>query len=178
MSTEQKPGDPADRAVDAKADGAFGGAVSHRAGYGGIEFEGRTYTKLQWVERTARTGGTLAAGEGRMLLAEIDRLRGDLQKQADWADWAKGEIDRQRVRCRQIDDEAYDYAEQIEQLKAAAKDSARAERILAALREPSEDVSNAVWSTWGLWDAQNHFAATLHALVRAAVAAAEQEVGP
>ena len=75
MSDEQKPGDPADRVIDAKADGAFGGAHSHRAGYGGIEFEGQTYTKLQWVERTARMGGTLAAGEGRMLLAEIDRQR-------------------------------------------------------------------------------------------------------
>ena len=75
MSNEQKPGDPADRVIDAKADGAFGGAHSHRAGYGAIEFEGQTYTKLEWVERTARMGGTLAAGEGRMLLAEIDRQR-------------------------------------------------------------------------------------------------------
>ena len=53
----------------------------------------------------------------------------------------------------------------------------RAERILAALREPSEDVSNAVWRTWGLCDSRNHLTATLHALVRAAVEAAEQEVG-
>ena len=75
MSDEQKPGDPADKAIDAKADAAFGGAVSHRGGYGGIQFEGQTFTKLEWVERTARTGGTLAAGEGRLLLAEIDRLR-------------------------------------------------------------------------------------------------------
>ena len=72
---DPRPGDPADRAVDAKADGAFGGLTNHRGGYGGIEFEGQTYTKLQWVERTARIGGTLAAGEGRMLLAEIDRQR-------------------------------------------------------------------------------------------------------
>jgi hypothetical protein len=87
MSTEQKPGDPADRAVDAKADGAFGGAVSHRAGYGGIEFEGQTYTKLQWVERTARIGGTLAAGEGRMLLAEIDRQRAILAALREPSKW-------------------------------------------------------------------------------------------
>ena len=80
MSDEQKPGDPADKAIDAKADGAFGGAVSHRAGYGGIEFEGQTFTKLKWAERTARMGGTLAAGEGRMLLAEIDRLRAAVER--------------------------------------------------------------------------------------------------
>ncbi len=65
-------------------------------------------------------------------------------------------------------------ADRIVELEAAVE---RANRILAALREPSENVSKAVWSTWGLWDSQNHFAATLHALVRAAVAAAEQEVG-
>lgn len=63
---------------------------------------------------------------------------------------------------------------EVEHLRQRAE---RAERILAALREPSENVSKAVWSTWGLWDSQNHFAATLHALVRAAVTAAEQEVG-
>lgn len=111
---DPRPGDPADRAVDAKADGAFGGLTNHRGGYGGIEFEGQTYTKLQWVERTARIGGTLAAGEGRMLLAEIDRQR----------------------------------------------------RILAALREPSEQVVESVLEKYGLIDA-----------IRAAVAAAEQEVG-
>ena len=72
---DPRPRDPADRAMDVKADGAFGGLTNHRGGYGGIEFEGQTYTKLQWVERTARIGGTLAAGEGRMLLAEIDRQR-------------------------------------------------------------------------------------------------------
>ena len=115
MSDEQKPGDPADKA----ADGAFGGVQSHRAGYGGIEFDGRAYSKLEWVERTARTGGTLAAGEGRMLLAEIDRLR----------------------------------------------------RILAALREPSEAVRTATF-------AAINARATTNGVIGAAVAAAEQEVGP
>lgn len=99
MSDEQKPGDPADRIIDAKADGAFGGAVSHRGGYGGIQFEGQTFTKLEWVERTARMGGTLAAGEGRMLLAEIDRLR--------------DELEAEKRRRREIDNEAYAYAEQL-----------------------------------------------------------------
>ena len=121
---DPRPGDPADRAVDAKADGAFGGLTNHRGGYGGIEFEGQTYTKLQWVERTARIGGTLAAGEGRMLLAEIDRQR----------------------------------------------------RILAALREPSETIVAASTSAWHLKN--QHVVWAMEDAIRAAVAAAEQEVGP
>ena len=87
MSDEQKPSDPADKA----ADGAFGGVQSHRAGYGDDKLQRLT----EWLR--AHPTATLASGEGALLLAEIDRLR---------------------VRCRQIDDEAYDYAEQIEQLKA------------------------------------------------------------
>lgn len=114
---DPRPGDPADRAVDAKADGAFGGLTNHRGGYGGIEFEGQTYTKLQWVERTARIGGTLAAGEGRMLLAEIDRQRA----------------------------------------------------ILAALREPSVNLQEAAYAAFEAHD-------DMEAALKAAVAAAEQEV--
>lgn len=72
---DPRPGDPADRVTDAKADGAFGGLTNHRSGYGVIELDGRTYTKLEWVERFARAGGTLAAGEGKMLVEELDRLR-------------------------------------------------------------------------------------------------------
>ncbi len=125
MSDEQKPGDPADRAIDAKADGAFGGAHSHRGGYGGIEFEGQTFTKLEWVERTARTGGTLAAGEGRMLLAEIDRLR----------------------------------------------------RILAALREPSEAVLMGAHQQLRGVFRRRRARGYLVPVIRAAVTAAEQEVG-
>jgi hypothetical protein len=48
----------------------------HRSGHGAITFEGREYTRLAWIERTARNGGTLAAGEGAVLCAELDRLRG------------------------------------------------------------------------------------------------------
>ena len=122
----------------------------------------------------------------------------------------RAEIDRLRVRCRQIDDEAYDYAEQIEALKAAAKDSmdhytdARAEvdrlrdqlyladpsarsssadaarlgRILAALREPSADTVEAATCTFNAWDEEREW--IKHGMVnalRAAVTAAEQEVG-
>ena len=47
----------------------------HRSGHGAITFEGREYTRLAWIERTARNGGTLAEGEGAVLCAEIDRLR-------------------------------------------------------------------------------------------------------
>ena len=85
----------------------------------------------------------------------------------------RAEIDRLRVRCRQIDDEAYDYAEQIEQLKAAAKDSERAERILAALRKPSEGVLAAVVGSIAI----PGFHLVVQGVLQAAIAAAEQEVG-
>jgi hypothetical protein len=48
-------------------DDNFGGASSHRAGY--------TANQLDWVERWARKGGTLAAGEGLILCLELDLLR-------------------------------------------------------------------------------------------------------
>lgn len=92
MSTEQKPGDPADKATDATADGAFGGVQTHnhRAGYG----DDRLARLVDYLRRNPRA--TLASGEGALLLAEIDRLHSDLRTQADWADWANGEIDRLR----------------------------------------------------------------------------------
>ena len=154
MSNEQKPGDPADKA----ADGAFGGVQSHRAGYGDDKLQRLT----EWLR--AHPTATLASGEGALLLAENDRLRDAAKDAADHYADARAEIDRLRTETRVEINWLYQRAE-------------RAERIAAALREPSENVSKAVWSTWGLWDSQNHFAATLHALVRAAVAAAEQEVG-
>jgi hypothetical protein len=46
----------------------------HRQGYGALTFDGREYTPLEWVERIARRGGTLAAGEGKLLTDKIDRL--------------------------------------------------------------------------------------------------------
>ena len=98
MADEQKPGDPADRV----ADGAFGGVHSHRAGYGGRVLDGRVYTREEWIERSARQGGTLAAGEGKVLVEELDRLR----------------------------------AAVVEGMTKVA----RAERIVTALREPSEAV--------------------------------------
>lgn len=53
--------------TDAKADGGFG---NHRAGY--------SPDRLAQAEYWARKGGTLAAGEGLVLCAEIDRLRKEL----------------------------------------------------------------------------------------------------
>lgn len=56
--------------TDAKADGNFGSAGSHRTGYAN--------DKLANAEYWARKGGTLNAGEGAILCEEIDRLRHDL----------------------------------------------------------------------------------------------------
>lgn len=54
--------------TDAKADGGFG---NHRAGY--------SPDRLAQAEYWARKGGTLAAGEGLVLVQEIDRLREQLR---------------------------------------------------------------------------------------------------
>ena len=56
--------------TDAKADGNFGSAGSHRTGYAN--------DKLANAEYWARKGGTLNAGEGAILCEEIDRLRATL----------------------------------------------------------------------------------------------------
>jgi hypothetical protein len=71
MSDTTKPGDPADRATDAKADGAFQG--SHRAGYGD-----RLARVEEWLRR--HPSATLASGEGAALLEEIDRLRAAIDR--------------------------------------------------------------------------------------------------
>lgn len=71
MTSETKPGDPADRATDAKADGAFQG--SHRAGYGD-----RLARVEDWLRR--HPDATLQSGEGAVLLAEIDRLRAAIDR--------------------------------------------------------------------------------------------------
>jgi hypothetical protein len=69
VGADMKPGDPADRATDAKADGAFQG--SHRAGYG--DRLARVEDWLRWIP-----SATLQSGEGAVLLAEIDWLRAEL----------------------------------------------------------------------------------------------------
>lgn len=74
MTSETKPGDPADRGVP---EDNFGNVQthathSHRAGYGD--------DKLTWLVDFLRRNprATLASGEGALLLAEIDRLRVEL----------------------------------------------------------------------------------------------------
>jgi hypothetical protein len=66
-----KPGDPADKTTDAKADGAFQG--SHRAGYGD-----RLARVEEWLRK--HPSATLASGEGAVLLEEIDRLRAAIDR--------------------------------------------------------------------------------------------------
>jgi hypothetical protein len=71
MTDTTRPGDPADRATDAKADGAFQG--SHRAGYGD-----RLARVEEWLRR--HPSATLQSGEGAALLEEIDRLRAAIER--------------------------------------------------------------------------------------------------
>jgi hypothetical protein len=76
-----KPVDPADRATDAKADGAFQG--SHRAGYGD-----RLARVEEWLRK--HPSATLASGEGAVLLQEIDQLRHQIEIFVDMAaNWVK-----------------------------------------------------------------------------------------
>jgi hypothetical protein len=66
-------------ALDAAADGNFGGkheTVNRRAGYKGVlVHDGQTYTKVEWVLRGARMGGTLNAGEGALLIEHFEDER-------------------------------------------------------------------------------------------------------
>lgn len=139
--------------TDAKADGAFGG--NHRAGYG---------DRLDRIIATARKGWTLAAGEGLVLVQEIDRLRGELELVSSEAADAYHAIDRR--------DE-----ELVQQSITLSAEHQRAERILAALREPSEAVvkavKDAIYEELGIdyWDGKTR------RILYYAVAAAEQEVG-
>lgn len=87
--------DPADRVLDAAADGAFGGRHSttdnRRAGYGDVEYEGRTYTKLEWLLRAAKRGDCLPWGDAAKVCAyyeaEIQRLREVISQQNDEIYW-------------------------------------------------------------------------------------------
>lgn len=80
--------DPSDRQIDAAADGAFGGKHStvdnRRAGYGGVEFDGVQYTKLEWLLRSARRGDCLAWGDAAKVCqyyeAQLDALRAELEE--------------------------------------------------------------------------------------------------
>jgi hypothetical protein len=67
--------------LDAAADGQFTGkladpadTLTKRGGKGHVYFEGVSYTRLAWIRRSARLGHTLAAGEGSVLDAELERV--------------------------------------------------------------------------------------------------------
>ena len=72
------PTDPADKTLDAKADGNFGGkheqTGSHRSGY----------TKpLQMALAVARKGGTLAAGEGLLIVKHYEQRLAEMEQEID-----------------------------------------------------------------------------------------------
>ena len=133
--------------TDAKADGNFG---NHRAGYG---------DRLDRIIATARKGWTLAAGEGLVLVQEIDRLR-------------------QERDALQADILARAGFRRLWEIDHACVNNERdvALRILAALREPSREMRDAVRN------ALNNRSVTdpiigedIDEIIEAAVAAAEQE---
>ena len=141
--TDCRVPDPSDK-LDAKADGQFQ-AVNRRAGYGD--------DRLDRIIATARKGWTLAAGEGLVLVQEIDRLRGELELVSSEAADAYHAIDRRDEELAQ-------------QSITLSAEHQRAERILAALREPSEAVLRALYDNEPF----------VRAMIHSAVAAAEKEV--
>ena len=67
--------------LDALADGQFqpkladpSDTLTKRGGKGHVYFQGVCYTRLAWIRRIAALGGTLAAGEGAVLDAELTRV--------------------------------------------------------------------------------------------------------
>jgi hypothetical protein len=136
--------------TDAKADGNFG---NHRAGYG---------DRLDRIIATARKGWTLAAGEGLVLVQEIDRLR----KALDEHDTARMTAELLLERERRTSDSHFGMSVMYE------KEYERARDILAALRNPSDLMVDALREQiYNL----SCFDEALKA-IRVAVAAAEQEV--
>ena len=109
--------------------------------------------KLANAEKWARKGGTLNAGEGAILCEEIDRLReeNDRMHQQHLAGCLEDRAIIQRLRD--------------------ANDRLRA--TLDALREPSQAVSDAAFESFFGVDMPK----SLPWAIRAAVDAAEQEVG-
>ena len=138
--------------TDAKADGNFG---NHRAGYG---------DRLDRIISTARKGWTLAAGEGLVLVQEIDRLRGELELVSSEAAEAYHAIDRRDEELAQ-------------QSITLSAEHQRAERILAALREPSREMREAVHDVLNARKVTDPIIGEdIDEIIEAAVAAAEKEV--
>lgn len=142
--TDCRVPDPSDK-LDAKADGQFQ-AVNRRAGYGD--------DRLDRIIATARKGWTLAAGEGLVLVQEIDRLREQLRDT--------------HTKVFHLEEKLTWVERERDQLT-----SLPAERILAALRNPSDLMVDALREQ--IYDL-SCFDEALKA-IRVAVAAAEQEVG-
>ena len=69
------------KTLDALADGQFqpklgdpGDTLTKRGGKGAVVFEGREYSRLGWITRSAKLGHTLHAGEGALLVEELERV--------------------------------------------------------------------------------------------------------
>ena len=157
--TDCRVPDPSDK-LDAKADGQFQ-AVNRRAGYGD--------DRLDRIIATARKGWTLAAGEGLVLVQEIDRLR-------------SRKIDREDLPSA-LSEENKRLREEIDQLRKGKEivtsmlfDQVpllnRMQDTLDRLREPSEKVLLAAVEAVSYGAS---YAALMHC-IPAAVAAAEREV--
>jgi hypothetical protein len=119
----------------------------HRSGHGAITFEGREYTRLAWIERTARNGGTLAAGEGAVLCAEIDRLRGEVDRLRGLLECLEESVfDQKRTQripdqtCPDIDS-VIKTVKQCERLASYSQRSDNAEELRDALRSIEWDLS-------------------------------------
>lgn len=81
--------DPADKTLDAQADGNFGGkhesTGSHRGGY---------TNPLQMALTVARKGGTLAAGEGLLIIKHYEGRIAELEQEIDGLTHTLRDMDR------------------------------------------------------------------------------------
>ena len=156
--------DPSDK-LDAQADGAFGGKpVNRRAGYG---------DRLEMALKFAKKGACLSAGEGQLIVehyeerlaaveAERDRLLGE--KDAVFDNLFRTEQERDAMESM--------YRHHVAVALDAIAKLNHAQAILAALREPSEAVSDAAFESFYGVDMPR----SLLWAIRAAVTAAEDEV--
>ncbi len=152
-------GDPADKLIDAQADGAFGGkhTTNRRAGYSKtVTINGEEITELEWLIRRAKKDATLASGEGRKIVEHYEEHIAAVEAERDQME----SMYRHHVAIA---------------LDAVAKLN-HAQAILAALREPSAAVIHAGYAAWA--DASLKYQ-TLNEgvadMIRAAVAAADKE---
>lgn len=72
-----KIGDPSDKVAGLDQ---FQPTLTKRGGKGAVTFEGVTYSRYEWVLRSAKLGHTLHAGEGALLaerIADLEALVAD-----------------------------------------------------------------------------------------------------